>query len=71
MEGQFSDEIQAILAKPVATVDELRLVMGCGRDQAYAFVREGRIKALRVGRRILIPTSAIRVLLGIAPPDAA
>jgi hypothetical protein len=60
----YSEEIQAILRKPTASVDEFKLVMGCGRNQAYQFIREGGIRTLRIGQRILIPTSAIRLMLG-------
>jgi hypothetical protein len=71
VEVQYSEEVRAILAKPTASVDEFRVVVGCGRSQAYQFVREGRIKTLRIGSRIFIPTSAIRSMLDAAPRDAA
>lgn len=63
MTAQFSEEVQAILSKPTASVDEFRLVMGCGRNQAYQFIREGGIRTFRIGTRILIPTAAIRSML--------
>ena len=59
------ERIAAILAKPTMSVDELSEVLAIGRGQAYAFVREGKIKTLKVGSRILIPTSAVRDMLGI------
>ena len=60
----YSEEIEAILSKPTMTVDELAKVLDIGRNQAYAAVREGQIKHLKLGRRILIPTKAVRDLLG-------
>lgn len=63
MEAQYSEEVQAILAKPTATIDEFKVVMGVGRNQAYEFARQGNIRTLRIGSRILIPTSAIRSML--------
>lgn len=63
MDG-YSPEIRAILQKPTCTVKELALILGVGSNQAYAFVREGKIRSLRIGSRILIPTSAVRELLG-------
>lgn len=63
MEAEYSEEVLAILGKPTASVDEFRLVMGCGRNQAYRFIREGGIRTLRIGTRILIPTAAIRSML--------
>lgn len=67
----YTEEIQAILRKPTASVDELKVVLGIGRSQAYDFVRQGGIKTLRIGTRILIPTSAIRSMLESNPPEAA
>jgi excisionase family DNA binding protein len=31
--------------------------IGIGRDTAYQLVREGRLRAVHVGRRILVPLS--------------
>lgn len=53
-----------LLRRPTITVAELGEVLGCGRNAAYAFVREGRIRSLRIGSRIVIPTAAVRELLG-------
>lgn len=70
MADHFSEEVEAILSKPTASVDEFRLVIGCGRNQAYQFIREGRIRTVRIGTRIRIPTAAIRSMLegDAAPP---
>lgn len=57
------EEIAAILSKPTMTVDELSIVLGVGRAQAYAAVREGQIRSLRIGKRIVIPTSAVLGML--------
>lgn len=46
------------------TVPELAEVLGIGRNSAYALVREGRVRSLHIGRRIVIPASAVRELLG-------
>jgi excisionase family DNA binding protein len=58
------EEMDAILSKPTMTVDELSAVLGVGRGQAYAAVREGQVRSLRIGKRILIPTTAVREMLG-------
>jgi excisionase family DNA binding protein len=71
MEVHFSEEVRKILSKPTASVDEFKVVMGCGRSQAYQFIRQGGIRTLRIGNRILIPTSAIRSMLDGTPQDAA
>ncbi len=46
------------------TVTELAEVLGIGRGTAYQLVRTGRIRSLRIGRRVVIPSSAVRELLG-------
>jgi len=45
------------------TVDELGIVLGVGRNQAYAAVREGQVRSLRIGKRIVVPTSAVLGML--------
>jgi excisionase family DNA binding protein len=33
--------------------------LGIGRDATYTLVREGRLPSIRVGRRVLVPVSAL------------
>lgn len=33
--------------------------LGCGRDSAYELIRTGRLRALKIGRRILVPRSEL------------
>lgn len=33
--------------------------LGIGRDTAYALVREGRLRSISVGRRILVPRAEL------------
>jgi excisionase family DNA binding protein len=33
--------------------------LGIGRDAAYRFVREGRLRTLSVGRRVLVPLTEL------------
>ena len=47
----------------VMTVEEAAEYLRIGRGHAYEMVREGRIPSLRMGRRILIPVSALQRLL--------
>lgn len=49
--------------KPTITVAETARLLGIGRNVAYGLVREGRLRAVRIGRRILVPVSAVRELL--------
>ena len=54
--------------KPVTSLDDLPLfltveqtaaVLGIGRNTIYDMVRSGRIKSVRLGRKIRIPKSAL------------
>lgn len=49
--------------QPTITVDELGELMGVSRSTAYESVRNGEIPSIRLGRRILVPTAAVRRLL--------
>ena len=46
------------------TVEEAAVALGVSRAFAYDAVRRGEIPAIKIGRRILIPRSALRELLG-------
>jgi excisionase family DNA binding protein len=50
------------------TVQEAARLLGISRGVAYEAVRTGQIRAITVGRRILIPPSALTELLGHEPP---
>lgn len=41
------------------TVPEVAKALGIGRDEAYKWVRLGFIPAIRLGRRILVPRTAL------------
>lgn len=41
------------------SVREAARLLGIGRDSAYALIREGRLPAIRIGRRILVPRAAL------------
>ena len=43
----------------VLTVPEAARRLGIGRNQAYALARSGRIPAIRLGRRLLVPAAAL------------
>jgi excisionase family DNA binding protein len=58
VEGQDSGEGQTM------TVAELAVLLRIGRNQCYEAVKRGEIRAIRIGRRILIPRVPIQQLLG-------
>ena len=56
--------------RPTLTVDEVGRILGISRSLAYEGVRIGDIPSIRVGRRIIVPTAALRRLLELDPrPD--
>jgi excisionase family DNA binding protein len=53
--------------RPTLSVDEVAEILGWGRSSVYEAVRREQIPALRLGRRIRIPTARLHELLGTAP----
>lgn len=49
--------------RPTLSVDETARLLGVGRATAYAAVKAGDIPSIRIGRRLLVPTAALRRLL--------
>ncbi|MDF0532533.1 helix-turn-helix domain-containing protein [Tsukamurella sp. 8F] len=63
-------------AHPATDADELRSrvsisvpragqILGVSRATAYALVERGEVPSVRVGGRVLVPTAALRALLGV------
>lgn len=48
------------------TVEEAAKALGIGRNTAYEGVRTGTIPVVRIGRRMLVPRSALQKMLGEA-----
>jgi len=57
--------------RPTLTVEEAGELLGISRNSAYQAVKTGEIPVLRVGKRLLVPTARLRVLLGLDGPAAA
>lgn len=51
------------LETAVYTVEEVAQLLRIGRSSAYEAVRRGQIPALRLGRRLRVPRSALEQLL--------
>jgi excisionase family DNA binding protein len=56
-------EIDRIMARPTCSVEEAAKVLNTGRRQVYAAVKAGEIRSIRISRRVLVPTVALRQLL--------
>jgi excisionase family DNA binding protein len=52
----------------VFTVDEAAKLLRVGRKQAYEAVATGEIPSFRIGKRILIPRTALEQKLTALPP---
>lgn len=48
---------------PTMTIDEAREFVGLSRSSAYAAAASGELPTIRIGRRLLVPTAALRRLL--------
>lgn len=44
-------------------VDDLMKVLNIGRNTAYALVKSGQLRSVRVGRQLRIPRDALREFL--------
>jgi len=44
-------------------VDDLMKVLSIGRNTAYALVKSGQLRSVRVGRQLRIPRDALREFL--------
>jgi excisionase family DNA binding protein len=59
-------------SQPTMQVDEIHKALGISRAAAYEAVKNGDIPSIRIGRRIVIPTAAVRRMLQLdSGPDAA
>lgn len=50
------------------TVSEAARELGISRNSAYEAVRRGQIPSIRIGRRLLVPRSALERLLSAGLP---
>ena len=57
--------------RPVLTVEELAEVLGTGRTATYDAVRRGEIPSFKIGRKVVIPTAAVRRLLCLDEVEAS
>ena len=58
--------------QPTMQVDDVAKALGLSRAAAYNGVQTGEIPSIRIGRRIVVPTAAVRRMLQLdGGPDAA
>lgn len=59
------DSLPDPTTRPTVTVEEAGSYLGISRGSAYEAARNGDLPSIRVGRRLLVPTAALRRLLSI------
>lgn len=50
----------------ILKVEDLMPILGIGRNTAYALVRSGQIRSIRIGRNIRVPRDAVAEFLADA-----
>jgi len=58
---------EELLKHPTLTVDQVANILGISRLSAYKAVHSGELPSVRIGRRYLVPTAAVRKMLAIEP----
>ena len=58
-------------AKPTMSVDEFAAVAGISRSTAFAAVHSGEVPSMRFGKRIRIPTAAVRRMFDLDDPSGS
>jgi excisionase family DNA binding protein len=51
--------------RPTISVDEAAIVLGIARSSAYQAAKAGEIPVVHLGRRVRVPTAALRRMLAL------
>ena len=62
----MDEKFEKMLSRPTLSVDDAAMVLGVSRNGLYALAKQGKIRSIRLGGRVLIPTIALREMLGVA-----
>jgi excisionase family DNA binding protein len=57
--------------RPTVPVPEAAEILGIGRGTAFKAANDGELKVLKFGRRMVVPTSELKRMLGIEEPRPA
>lgn len=57
--------------QPTMRPDDLCAVLDLSRSSVYQGMAQGEIPSIRIGRRLLVPTAALRAMLGLDEPVKA
>ena len=58
-----SDQCNEWLSRPACSVSQFAEMFGLSRNAAYEAVGRGEVQAVRIGKRIVVPTAPLRKLL--------
>ncbi|MFV0318520.1 MAG: helix-turn-helix domain-containing protein [Microthrixaceae bacterium] len=53
--------------RSTVTVEEAAVILGIARSTAYECVHRGELRAIRLGRRLVVPRSVVAEILGSEP----
>lgn len=59
-------EDRTTMTRRAYRADEIAVMLGISRAEAYNLIRDGHIRSIRVGRLILVPTEALEEFLHTA-----
>ncbi len=62
---------EVVMDRWTVTVEEAAQMLGISRSSAYECVHRGELRALRLGRRLVVPRAALEELLGVSPTAAS
>ncbi|MCE3277387.1 MAG: Helix-turn-helix domain [Propionibacteriaceae bacterium] len=55
--------VPSATSQPTMQVDDVAKALGLSRGAAYNAIQTGEIPSIRIGRRIVVPTAAVRRML--------
>jgi len=68
----MSPELKELLSKPTASVPDVgRLCFNLAKNASYAAARDGSLPSIKIGGRVVVPTAALRKMLGLDPEAVA
>ncbi|WP_327139027.1 helix-turn-helix domain-containing protein [Nocardia sp. NBC_01327] len=59
------DALRHLLVEPTVSIPDAARLLGIGRSTVYAAAKSGELPAIRVGRRVRIPSRWIRQALRV------
>ena len=60
------DDTRIILEQTTISVPTAGKALGISRNAAYQAARRGELPTLRFGKRLVVPTAALRQMLGLS-----